>query len=153
MEAAAKSAPPKPKKAPKPKKSTVTSVVDALSFKAGEPGEPEEEEEEEAEEDPVEAALAKYGIITENPWEKGIKCAPRPPSIFSLLYCPCPLDLHCQVETELEEDAVGARWAKARSLPLLGRRASRRAPHPCSQHDSMRPCNQVRSHRCPTCPA
>jgi len=76
VEAAAKSAPPKPKKAPKPKKSTVTSVVDALSFKAGEPGEAEEEEEEEEEEDPVEAALAKYGIITENPWEKGVKCAP-----------------------------------------------------------------------------
>ena len=24
-------------------------------------------------EDPVEAALAKYGIICENPWEKGVK--------------------------------------------------------------------------------
>ena len=23
--------------------------------------------------DPVEAALAKYSIITENPWEKGVK--------------------------------------------------------------------------------
>lgn len=32
-----------------------------------------EEEEEEEEEDPVEAALNKYGIITENPWEKGVK--------------------------------------------------------------------------------
>ena len=31
------------------------------------------EEEEEEEEDPVEAALTKYGIITENPWEKGVK--------------------------------------------------------------------------------
>ena len=31
----------------------------------------EEEDEEEA--DPVEAALTKYGIITENPWEKGVK--------------------------------------------------------------------------------
>ena len=31
----------------------------------------EDEEEEEA--DPVEAALTKYGIITENPWEKGVK--------------------------------------------------------------------------------
>ena len=42
-----------------------------------------QEEEEEEEEDPVEAALAKYGIITENPWEKGVKCAcplPRPPA-------------------------------------------------------------------------
>ena len=36
---------------------------------------PEQAEEEEAdeEEDPVEAALNKYGIITENPWEKGVK--------------------------------------------------------------------------------
>lgn len=33
----------------------------------------EEEEEEEEEADPVEAALTKYGIITENPWEKGVK--------------------------------------------------------------------------------
>ena len=32
-----------------------------------------EEEEDEEEEDPVEAALTKYGIITENPWEKGVK--------------------------------------------------------------------------------
>ena len=28
---------------------------------------------EEKEADPVEAALAKYGIICENPWEKGVK--------------------------------------------------------------------------------
>ena len=28
---------------------------------------------EEEEEDPVETALTKYGIITENPWEKGVK--------------------------------------------------------------------------------
>ena len=33
------------------------------------------EDEEEEEEDPVEAALTKYGIITENPWEKGVKYA------------------------------------------------------------------------------
>ena len=32
-----------------------------------------EEEEEEEEADPVETALTKYGIITENPWEKGVK--------------------------------------------------------------------------------
>ena len=31
------------------------------------------EEEEEEEEDPVTTALNKYGIITENPWEKGVK--------------------------------------------------------------------------------
>ena len=31
------------------------------------------EEEDEEEVDPVEAALTKYGIITENPWEKGVK--------------------------------------------------------------------------------
>ena len=30
------------------------------------------QEEEEEEEDPVEAALAKHGIITESPWEKGL---------------------------------------------------------------------------------
>ena len=30
-------------------------------------------EETEAGEDPVDAALAKYGIICENPWEKGVK--------------------------------------------------------------------------------
>jgi hypothetical protein len=41
--------------------------------KKGEPGEPEEGKEEEEDEDPVEAALNKYGIITENPWEKGVK--------------------------------------------------------------------------------
>lgn len=29
--------------------------------------------EEEEEEDPVTTALNKYGIITENPWEKGVK--------------------------------------------------------------------------------
>ena len=33
----------------------------------------EAEEEEEEEEDPVTKALTKYGIITENPWEKGVK--------------------------------------------------------------------------------
>lgn len=33
----------------------------------------EEEEEEEEEEDPVEAALSKYGIITEVPWQKDVK--------------------------------------------------------------------------------
>ena len=32
-----------------------------------------DEEEEEEEADPVETALTKYGIITENPWEKGVK--------------------------------------------------------------------------------
>ena len=32
-----------------------------------------EEEEEEEEEDPVEAALSKYGIITEVPWQKDVK--------------------------------------------------------------------------------
>lgn len=31
------------------------------------------EEEEEEEQDPVTTALNKYGIITENPWEKGVK--------------------------------------------------------------------------------
>ncbi len=36
------------------------------------------EEDEEAE-DPVEKELIKYGIITENPWEKGVKCVPRFP--------------------------------------------------------------------------
>jgi len=74
VEREAKSAPPKPRKEPKPR---VASVADALSFKAGEPGEPDTAEEEE-EEDPVEAALAKYGIITENPWEKCVKCVARP---------------------------------------------------------------------------
>ncbi len=47
-----------------------------LAKKAGAaavPEQAEEEEEEEEEEDPVEAALNKYGIITENPWEKGVK--------------------------------------------------------------------------------
>ena len=34
-----------------------------------------EAEDEEEEEDPVERELTKYGIITENPWEKGVKCA------------------------------------------------------------------------------
>ena len=43
------------------------------------------QEEEEEEEDPVEAALAKYGIITENPWEKGIKCASSIPPHADLL--------------------------------------------------------------------
>ena len=40
---------------------------------AGKKDKEEEEEEEEEEADPVEAALTKYGIITENPWEKGVK--------------------------------------------------------------------------------
>ena len=39
-----------------------------------EPRQAKEEEEEEPE-DPVEKELIKYGIITENPWEKGVKCA------------------------------------------------------------------------------
>ena len=33
----------------------------------------EAEEEEEEKEDPVTTALNKYGIIMENPWEKGVK--------------------------------------------------------------------------------
>ncbi len=49
------------KKEPEKKKAAKKAAV----------GETEEEEEEEA--DPVEAALTKYGIITENPWEKGVK--------------------------------------------------------------------------------
>lgn len=59
--------PPKPKAA-KPLKKEVPLAAKA---EAGEPAEDEDEEEEE--EDPVEAALNKYGIITENPWEKGVK--------------------------------------------------------------------------------
>ncbi|KAK9840953.1 hypothetical protein WJX81_002313 [Elliptochloris bilobata] len=74
VEAAAKSAPPKPPKAEIKPKGAVESLTDALTFKAGEPsGGKEEPEEGEEEEDPVEAALAKYSIITENPWEKGVK--------------------------------------------------------------------------------
>ena len=52
----------------------------AIAEKAAKLGTPEQaeeaekaEEEEEEEEDPVEKALSKYGIITENPWEKGVK--------------------------------------------------------------------------------
>lgn len=56
IEKEAKAAPPKPEK-PAPK--------------ATKEGEVEEEEEEE--EDPVETALSKYGIITENPWQKDVK--------------------------------------------------------------------------------
>ena len=59
--------PPKAKAA-KPLKKEVPLAAKA---EAGEPAEDEDEEEEE--EDPVEAALNKYGIITENPWEKGVK--------------------------------------------------------------------------------
>lgn len=33
----------------------------------------EEKEEEQEEEDPVTTALNKYGIVMENPWEKGVK--------------------------------------------------------------------------------
>ena len=55
------------KNPPKPKAEKKAPLA-----KKAEAGEPEEEEEEE-EEDPVEAALNKYGIITENPWEKGVK--------------------------------------------------------------------------------
>ena len=55
-----KSAPPKAKPAAK---------VPAKGDKAT----AEEEEEEEEEEDPVEAALSKYGIITEVPWQKDVK--------------------------------------------------------------------------------
>ena len=53
----------KAKKAPKKEEATTA--------KKGEKVTEEEEEEEEA--DPVETALTKYGIITENPWEKGVK--------------------------------------------------------------------------------
>lgn len=56
-----KSAPPKAKPAPK---------VPAMGDKSAAV---EVEEEEEEEEDPVEAALSKYGIITEVPWEKSVK--------------------------------------------------------------------------------
>lgn len=54
------------KNPPKPKAEKKAPLA-----KKAEAGEPEDEEEEE--EDPVEAALNKYGIITENPWEKGVK--------------------------------------------------------------------------------
>ena len=38
----------------------------------------------------MEAALAKYGIITENPWEKGVKCAlPAPPARPPACLQPC----------------------------------------------------------------
>lgn len=57
-------APPKPEKKKEEKK--------AVAKAGAEPAEVEEEEEEE-EEDPVEKALSRYGIITENPWEPGIK--------------------------------------------------------------------------------
>jgi hypothetical protein len=62
VEAEKAAAPPKPAKAEKP------------APKAG--AEAEEEEEEEEEENPVEKALTKYGIITENPWEPGVKWVP-----------------------------------------------------------------------------
>ena len=50
------------KKEPEKKKASKKAAVGEI-----------EEEEEEEEADPVEAALTKYGIITENPWEKGVK--------------------------------------------------------------------------------
>ena len=65
---------------PKPK---AKKEVPLASKKAGTvvPGEVEDDDEEE-EEDPVEAALNKYGIITENPWEKGVKCVSVAPSML-----------------------------------------------------------------------
>lgn len=62
-----KKSPPKPKSDNVPKKAPLTKMA-----AAGEEEEADEEQEEE-EDDPVEAALNKYGIITENPWEKGVK--------------------------------------------------------------------------------
>ena len=56
-----------------PKAKTAKEVPLATKKGAAVPEQAEEEEEEEEEEDPVEAALNKYGIITENPWEKGVK--------------------------------------------------------------------------------
>ena len=58
-----------------PAKPKAKKEVPLASKKAGNvvPGEVEDDDEEEEEEDPVEAALNKYGIITENPWEKGVK--------------------------------------------------------------------------------
>ena len=55
----------KPKKAAPKAKAPATKGATAV----------EAEEEEEEEEDPVERELTRYGIITENPWEKGVKCA------------------------------------------------------------------------------
>ena len=63
VEAEKKSTPPKPEK----KAAKLGTAEQAAEAEAV--------EEEEEEEDPVEAALSKYGIITENPWEKGVKCA------------------------------------------------------------------------------
>lgn len=54
----------------KPKKAAAAAETDAKKGKVA-------AEEEEEEEDPVEAELTKYGIITENPWEKGVKCVPH----------------------------------------------------------------------------
>ena len=66
VEAEKEAAPPKPeKKLPAAKLGTAEQAAEAEA----------EEEQEEEEEDPVEAALSRYGIITENPWEKGVKCA------------------------------------------------------------------------------
>jgi starch phosphorylase len=60
----------------KPKAATAKPVTTdakktAVSAKTAEKA--EKAEEEEVEEDPVEKALNKYGIIMENPWEKGVK--------------------------------------------------------------------------------
>ncbi len=63
MEAEKAAAPPMPAKAEPAKLGTPEQAEEAEKV----------EEEVEEEEDPVEKALAKYGIITENPWEKGVK--------------------------------------------------------------------------------
>ena len=61
----------KPKAAASQPKSVITDTA-----KTGEKAETADKvgkAEEEEEEDPVTKALNKYGIITENPWEKGVK--------------------------------------------------------------------------------
>jgi hypothetical protein len=90
VEAEKAATPPKPSKSEEPKKAAATADAEAEV-------EEEEKEEDEEEEDPVEKALSKYGIITENPWEPGVKCAVTPaqlPSyVCAILACACALHM------------------------------------------------------------
>ena len=63
------------KEGKKPKAKPVAKETTKLAQKAetADKATKAEEAEEEEEEDPVTKALNKYGIIMENPWEKGVK--------------------------------------------------------------------------------
>ena len=85
--------------AAKPKAVAAEATKTAQKAETADKATKAEEEEEVEEEDPVTKALNKYGIITENPWEKGVKCVPLGKShCVAWLLSLCRL-LHCTAHT------------------------------------------------------